>query len=41
VYIVDLFDKEDLQVIKKIKVPKNFYSPVLYIDDNRLVVVSG
>jgi hypothetical protein len=27
--------------VKKIKVPDNFYSPVLYIDENRLTIVSG
>lgn len=41
VYIVNATDKEDLDIVKKIKVPDNFYSPVLYIDNNRLTVVSG
>jgi len=31
-----------LEVLKKINLPENFYSPTLYIDDNRLVIlVSG
>lgn len=41
VYIVNASDKEDLDIVKKIKVPDNFYSPVLYIDNNRLTIVSG
>ncbi len=40
VYIVNASEKEDLDIVKKIKVPDNFYSPVLYIDDNRLTIVS-
>ncbi len=38
VYILDAADKK---VVKKIKIPKNFYSPVMYIDDNRLTIVSS
>ena len=41
VYIVNASDKEDLDIVKKIKVPDNFYAPVLYIDNNRLTIVSG
>jgi len=41
VYIVNASDKEDLDIVKKIKVPDNFYAPVLYIDENRLTIVSG
>ena len=41
VYIVNALDKEDLDIVKKIKVPDNFYAPVLYIDNNRLTIVSG
>lgn len=39
IYIVKV---GSLEVIKKINIPKNFYSPVLYLDNNRLVImVSG
>lgn len=38
VYIVNA---NDLQIIKKIKLPWSFYSPVLYIAKNRLVIVSN
>ena len=38
VYIIDTVDKE---VVKRIKIPQNFYSPVIYIDDNRLTIVSS
>ncbi len=38
VYIIDAADKE---IVKKIKIPKNFYSPVMYIDTNRLTIVSS
>jgi len=38
VYIVKV---GDLQVIKKIKLPNNFYNPVLYIWLNRLTIISS
>ncbi|MFK7779939.1 MAG: beta-propeller domain-containing protein [Candidatus Gracilibacteria bacterium] len=38
VYIVS---SKDLQIIKKIKLPSTFYSPVLYIGTNRLIIVSS
>jgi len=38
VYIIEAWT---LDIIKKIKLPTNFYSPVLYISDNRLVIVSS
>ena len=38
VYIVE---SDELEVVKKIKLPASFYSPVLYISDNRLVIVSS
>jgi len=30
-----------MNIVKKIQIPKNFYSPVLYIENNRLIIVSG
>lgn len=36
-----LFSSSDLEVIKKINLPKTFYSPELYISDERLVVVAS
>lgn len=30
-----------MEVLKKINLPKNFWSPVLYIDNNRLVIVAS
>lgn len=41
IYIVDATEKENLSIVKKIKVPDNFYNPVLYIDDNRLTIVAN
>ena len=38
IYILNVSDKE---VIKKIQLPKNFYSPVLYISENRLTILSS
>lgn len=38
VYIVNSID---LQIIKKIKLPANFYNPVLYIWTDRLIIVSS
>jgi len=38
IYILDAADKK---VVKKIKIPKNFYAPVMYIDDNRLTIISS
>jgi len=38
VYIVEA---DDLQIVKKIALPKNFYSPVLYIGKNRLTIISS
>ena len=39
VYVVDAQDK--LTIVKKISIPKHMNSPVLYLDENRLVVVSN
>ncbi|MCP4523764.1 MAG: hypothetical protein GY828_06135, partial [Candidatus Gracilibacteria bacterium] len=41
VFIIDVQDKSDLKILKKINIPKNMYNPVLYIDDNRLVIVAN
>lgn len=38
IYIMNATDKK---VVKKIKIPKNFYSPVMYIGDNRLTILSS
>ncbi len=38
VYIVKVWT---LEIIKKIQIPKNFNSPVLYISDNRLTIISS
>ncbi len=38
VYIADAQDK--LKIVKKIKIPTNFYSPVLYVKNNKLVILS-
>ncbi|MDC0506069.1 beta-propeller domain-containing protein [Candidatus Gracilibacteria bacterium] len=38
IYILNAADKK---VVKKIKIPKNFYSPVMYIDNNRLTIISS
>lgn len=38
VYIVKAWE---LEIIKKIKLPSTFYAPVLYISENRLIIVSG
>jgi inhibitor of cysteine peptidase len=38
VYIVEA---KDLRVVKKIKLPKSFYNPVLYIWKNRLTIISS
>jgi len=46
VYIIKSAEKSffwdsEMKVIKKINLPKNFYSPVLYVDKNRLVIVTS
>lgn len=38
VYIADVDTKS---IMKKISVPKNFYNPVLYISENRLVILAS
>ena len=38
VYIVKA---EELEIVKKIKLPSNFYNPVLYIWKNRLTIISS
>jgi len=38
VYIVE---SEDLKLVKKIKLPSNFYSPVLYIWKDRLTIIAS
>ena len=38
VYIVKAWE---LEIVKKIKLPKNFYNPVLYIWKNRLTIISS
>ena len=39
VFIWDVQDPKNLNIIKEIKIPNNIYSPVLYIDENRLIIV--
>ncbi len=39
VFIWDVQDPKSVNVIKEIKIPNNIYSPVLYIDENRLIIV--
>ena len=46
VYIVksaqeSLFWSSEMEVIKKINLPKNFWSPVLYLDNNRLIITAS
>ena len=41
IYIIDSSDAENMKVVKKLKLPKYFYSPVLYISNNRLVIISS
>lgn len=41
VFIIDVQDKKNLKLVKQIKIPNNIYSPVLYIDNNRLIIVWG
>jgi len=41
VFISDVQDPDNIEIIKEIKIPNNIYSPVLYIDDNRLVIIWG
>ncbi len=38
IYIVHAANRE---VLKKINLPKNFWNPVLYIDDDRLIIVAS
>lgn len=38
IYVVKVWE---LEIIKKIKIPNNFYSPILYIWENRLTIVSS
>ena len=40
VYIIDSSDKNNLEVVKKLKLPSYFSGPVLYISENRLIIVS-
>ncbi len=41
VYIIDAKDSKNLKIIKKLKLPKYFYNPVLYVDNNKLVILSS
>lgn len=46
IYIVEsaqknLFGSSDMEVIKKINLPKNFWSPVLYLDNDRLIITAS
>lgn len=41
VFISDVQDTKNINIIKEIKIPNNIYSPVLYIDENRLIIVGG
>lgn len=40
IYIIDSFPAWDLEVKKKIKIPNKLYSPVLYVHNNKLVILS-
>lgn len=39
IFIWDVQDPKNINIIKEIKIPNNIYSPVLYIDENRLIIV--
>ena len=39
VFIGDVQDPKNIKIIKEIKIPNNISSPVLYIDENRLIIV--
>jgi len=41
VYIIDARDPKNLKIIRKIKIPKYFYIPSLYIDNNKLVILAS
>ena len=41
VYIVKAYPEDELEIVKKIKLPKNFSSPVLYLWQDRLTIVSS
>lgn len=35
------WSSDDLKIIKKLHLPKSFYNPELYIDENRLVIIAS
>ncbi len=41
IYIVSAKKTDDMKIIKKINLPNNFYSPVLYIWKNRLTIIAS
>ena len=41
IYVVKSYTEKEIKVIKKIKLPDSFYSPVLYLWKNRLIIVSS
>lgn len=41
VYIVLAYPKDKLEIVKKIKLPDNFTNPILYLWNNRLIILSS
>ena len=41
IYIIDAKNPKDLVIVKKLKLPSFFYNPVLYVDNNKLVILSS
>lgn len=41
VYIIDAKNTKDLVIVRKLKLPSYFYNPVLYVDNNKLVILSS
>lgn len=41
VYVVKSYPTDSLEIIKKIKLPDNFYNPTLYLWTNRLIIISS
>ncbi len=41
IYIIDARDSKNLKIISKLKLPTFFSNPVLYVDNNKLVILSS
>ena len=41
IYIIEWYNTDNVKVLKKIALPKSFYNPVMYLGDNKLIILAS